>query len=217
MKKMKYTKVALILSLCVMLIWGLLGTGATIAWFTDTPDVDENTFLIGQLALDVEYKNDLVTDYTPVDSQTSVFNDKALYEPGYTQVVYLKITNPGDVAFNYKMSVDTRSYVDSVSLYGTTLHLPGYLRFGAVFGATEADLDRTLAREYATEEMEDYCLNTYTKYDTFTVEPGQTRYAALVVFMPEEVGNAANYRGSTVPQVDLGITVFAQQAGTPMD
>ena len=217
MKKMKYTKVALILSLCVMLIWGLLGTGATIAWFTDTPDVDENTFLIGQLALDVEYKNDLVTDYTPVDSQTSVFNDKALYEPGYTQVVYLKITNRGDVAFNYKMSVDTRSYVDSVSLYGTTLHLPGYLRFGAVFGATEADLDRTLAREYATEEMEDYCLNTYTKYDTVTVEPGQTRYAALVVFMPEEVGNAANYRGSTVPQVDLGITVFAQQAGTPMD
>ena len=217
MKKMNYTKVALILSLCVMLLWGMLGTGATIAWFTDTPDVDENTFLIGQLDLDVEFKNDVVTVYTPMDSQTPVFNDKALYEPGYTQAVYLKITNNGDVAFDYKMSVDMLSYVDSLNVFGTTLHLPDYLRFGVVFGASEADLDRALAREHATQEMESYCLNTYSQADTVTVAPGQVRYAALVVFMPEEVGNAANYRGDKIPQVDLGITVYAQQAGTPMN
>jgi hypothetical protein len=29
--------------------------------------------------------------------------------------------------------------------------------------------------------------------------------------MPEEVGNVANYRGDTVPEVDLGITVKADQ------
>ena len=217
MKKMNYTKVALILSLCVMLLWAVLGTGATIAWFTHTPDVDENTFLIGQLDMDVEYKNDVVTEYTPVDSLTSVFNDEALYEPGYTQAVYLKITNNGDMAFDYKLSVDMLSYVDSVSKYGTTLHLPGYLRFGVIFGASEADLDRALARENATLEMESYCLNTYTRMDTVTVEPGQVRYAALVVYMPEEVGDAANYRGDVVPQVDLGLNVYAQQAGTPME
>ena len=216
MKKLNYTKVALILSLCVMLLWGILGTGATIAWFTDTPDVDENTFLIGQLDLDVEFKNDVVTDYTPMDAQTPVFNDKALYEPGYTQAVYLKITNRGDVAFDYKMSVDMLSFVDSLNVYGTTLHLPDYLRFGVIFGASEADLDRALARQNATLEMESYCLNTYSQADTVTVEPGQVRYAALVVFMPEEVGNAANYRQDKIPQVDLGITVYAQQAGTPM-
>ena len=216
MKKLNYTKVALILSLCVMLLWGILGTGATIAWFTDTPDVDENTFLIGQLDLDVEFKNDVVTDYTPMDAQTPVFNDKALYEPGYTQAVYLKITNHGDVAFDYKMSVDMLSFVDSLNVYGTTLHLPDYLRFGVIFGASEADLDRALARQNATLEMESYCLNTYAQADTVTVEPGQVRYAALVVFMPEEVGNAANYRKDKIPQVDLGITVYAQQAGTPM-
>ena len=217
MKNQKYTKVTLILSICLLLVWGLLGAGATIAWFTDTPDVDENTFLIGQLDMDVEYKNDVVTDYTPVDAQTPVFNDRALYEPGYTQAVYLKITNNGDVAFNYKLSVDMLSCMDSVSVFGTTLHLPEYLRFGVIFGASEAELNRTLARENATKDMEAYCLNNYSQVDTVTVEPGQVRYAALVVFMPEEVGNLANYRGTDLPQVDLGLTVYAQQAGTPMN
>lgn len=215
MKKINFTKAALIVSLCLLLVWAMLGTGATIAWFTDTPDADRNSFLIGQMDLEVSYKNDIVTQYTPVDAQTPVFNDQALYEPGYTQVVYLKITNNGNVEFNYKVSVDKVSYVDSVNVYGTTLHLPEYLRFGVAFGATEADLDRILAREYAAEEMESYHLNTYSKIDEVTVAAGQTRYVALVVYMPEEVGNAANHRGEP-PKVDLGITVYAQQAGTPI-
>ena len=216
MKKIKYAKVALILSICIMLLWAMLGTGATIALFTDVPEADENTFLIGKLDLDVEYKNDVVTDYTPMDAQTSVFNDQALYEPGYTQAVYLKITNNGNVDFEYRLSVDMLSYVDGTSVNGTNLHLPEFLRFGVIFGATEAELDRALARENAVQDMEAYCLDTFSQKDTVTVEPGQVRYAALVVFMPEEVDNAANYRGTDVPQVDLGLTVYAQQAGTPM-
>lgn len=215
MKKMPYTKAALTLSLCLLILWAILGTGATIAWFTDMPEADRNSFQVGMLDLNVSYKNDVVTQYTPVDANTAVFNDEALYEPGYTQAVYLKIENDGDVAFNYKLSVDMTDYTDSVNVAGENLHLPDYLRFGVVFGATEAELDRALARQNATEEMESYCLNTYSQIDTVTVAPGEIRYAALVVFMPEEVDNAANHRGEA-PTVEMGITVFAQQAGTPM-
>ena len=217
MKNRKYTKIGLILSVVLLVLLAMLGTAATIAWFTDVPDVDENTFIIGQLDMTVEYKNDVVTDYTPVDSQTPVFNDEALYEPGYTQAVYLKVTNNGDVAFNYKVAVEMLSYLDGMNVDGTLLHLPDSLRFGVVFGATEAELDRVLARQNATNDMETYCLDIYSQADTVTVEPGQVRYVALVVFMPEEVGNAANYRGDKIPQVDLGLKVYAQQAGTPMD
>ena len=215
MKKMPYTKAALTLSLCLLILWAILGTGATIAWFTDMPEADRNSFQVGMLDLNVSFKNDVVTQYTPVDANTAVFNDEALYEPGYTQAVYLKIENDGDVAFNYKLSVDMTDYTDSVNVAGENLHLPDYLRFGVVFGATEAELDRALARQNATEEMESYCLNTYSQIDTVTVAPGEIRYAALVVFMPEEVDNAANHRGEA-PTVEMGITVFAQQAGTPM-
>lgn len=215
MKKLKFTKVALIFSVCLMLVWSMLGTGATVAWFTDTPDADRNSFLIGQMDLDVSYKNDVVTQYTPMDSQSAVFNDKALYEPGYTQVVYLKISNNDNIDFNYKLSVGEIFSQDTLSVYGTTIHLPDYLRFGVIFGATEADLDRALAREHATEDMQSYYLNTYSKVDSVVVKPGQTRYAAIVVFMPEEVGNAANYKDNA-PKVNMGLTVYAQQAGTPI-
>lgn len=215
MKKIPYTKAALTFSLCLLILWAILGTGATIAWFTDSPEVDRNSFQVGLLDLKVSYKNDVVTEYTPVDKDTPVFNDRALYEPGYTQAVYLKIENDGDVAFNYKLSVDMTDYTDSVNVSGEKLHLPDYLRFGVVFGASEAELNRALARENATEDMEVYCLNTYSEMDTVTVAPGEARYAALVVFMPEEVDNAANHRGEA-PAVELGITVYAQQAGTPM-
>ena len=47
-------------------------------------------------------------------------------------------------------------------------------------------------------------------------EPGQTQYVDLVLYMPEEVDNHANYRGSA-PSVDLGISVLAQQADAPLE
>ena len=216
MKKVPYTKAALIFSLCLMILWALLGTGATIAWFTSSPETARNSFQVGMLDLNVSYKNDVVTEYTPMGPDTAVFNDQALYEPGYTQAVYLKIENGAQVAFQYKLSVTMNSYTDSIAVGGGELRVPDYLRVGGGFGATEAELTRALARENALQDMEVYCLDTYSQMDTVTVEAGQTRYAALVVYMPEEVDNAANYRGDVVPAVELGVEVYAQQAGTPM-
>ena len=213
-----FPKKALILSACLMVLWAVLGTGTTLAWFTDTTPVTKNAFVIGDLELGVSYKNDVVTEYTPVEEDTSVFNDNALYEPGYTQVVYLRIENKGDVDFNYKVSVDRYSFVDSTNTLGGRLHLPKYLRFGVLFGADEAVLSREVARAVTEKDTMDVLpLNQYSKTDEVTVAAGQVRYAALVVFMPEEVGNEANHmKNANAPQVKLGLTVYAQQAGTPM-
>lgn len=222
--KRKFTKKhALIVSLCLLLIWSILGTSATLAWFTDTTPVARNSFLVGLLKMDVSYKNDLITDYTPVDSQTAVFNDEALYEPNYTQVVYLKVDNTGTMAFDYKLAVDAYDYDDSVNVYGGNLHLPDYLRFGVLFGDEEAQLERDVAQALATEDKTSVIeqfqrLNNYSKLDEVSVQPGDTRYVAIIIYMPREVGNEANYRkGETPPQVKLGITVYAQQSGTPME
>lgn len=215
MKKRSYTKIALALSIFLLLVWAALGAGATLAWFTDTTPVQKNTFIIGELNLDVYYKNDVVGDYTVVTSESALFNDQARYEPGYTQVVYLRIENNGNVDFDYMLSVDKYAYLDSINVYGTTLHLPDYLRFGVVFGANEADLERDTARAIADKDMNFLKLNQYSPKDTVTVSPGEVRYAALVVYMPEEIDNYANYMtGYAAPQVQLGVTIFAQQAGT---
>lgn len=214
-----FRKKALVLSACLMLLWAVLGTGTTIAWFTDTTPAEKNSFVVGDLDLDVYYKNDAVTDYTPVDPDEGIFNDAALYEPGYTQVVYLKVVNAGDVDFDYKLSVDRYSCVDSISVLGNRLHLPQYLRFGVLFGDTEASLDRQVARAIADMDLLDAMhLSQYSEKDTVSVAEGDTRYVALVVYMPESVGNEANYKtGEEIPQIQLGITVYAQQAGAPLE
>lgn len=218
MKKRILTKTALAVSVCLFALWWILGTGATLAWFTDTSDTQRNQFRVGVLDLQVNYKNNEVLTYTPMESTSEVFSDEALYEPGYTQVVYLEIKNAGDVDFQYKLSVEGKRVIASESILGNTIYLPDYLRFGVVFADTEPDLDRALAQTLANEEMTDFVLGTWSDSDRVTVAAGESRYAALVVYMPEEVGNDANYlRGADVPQVELGVTVFAQQADVPIN
>ena len=215
MKQHKATRTALALSVFLFVFWIMLGANATLAWFSDTTQTAKNTFIIGDLNLDVEYKNGFVTDWMPMTGDSKVFNENALYEPGFTQVVWLKIENKGTVDFDYKLSVDVNSYSTSINYYGASFCLPPYLRFGVVFGDSEPELERKLAQAMATHSLDDLRLNTYSEKDPVTVLAKQTRYAAVVVYMPETVGNEANYqKGYDPPQVNLGMTVFAQQAGT---
>jgi len=96
-----------------------------------------------------------------------------------------------------------------------------------VFGENEADVqqmvkDRLASRTHAPNEWR--ALETWSEISPYTLDvkgvedvKESSHYAALIVYMPEEVGNKANYRGFDVPQVKLGITVFAQQANAPME
>lgn len=218
MNNKKWAK-ALALSACLFILWWALGTGATVAWFSDT-DTVRNEFQVGLLKLDVSYRNDIVTEYTPLQGATKAFYDGALYEPGYTQVVYLKIDNTGDMAFDYKVAVTVEGSSIGKNAWGEDIYLPNYLRYGVVFGTTEAEVqaqvaDRLTARSHATNDWG--MLDTWAEPSPYTVKPSDgPHYAALIVHMPEEVGNAANYYGITEPTVELGIKVFAQQAGTDM-
>ena len=218
-KKKIYTKIAFALSICLLVLWGLMGTGTTIAWFTDTGNALENIFLIGDLDLQVFHKVENGS-YKLVDSTTKIFDDEALYEPGYVQVVYLKIRNNGDVPFDYKLAVDVKGVTKATSVLGNEIYLPNYLKYGVIFGASEAELDRELAKlnsmsDFPTETG-DYPLNTYSEKDSVALQPEEERFVAIIVRMPEEVGNAANYRGTQAPTVELGITVKAVQEGAPL-
>lgn len=220
MKSKKWMKASLIFSACLFVLWWALGTGATLAWFSDV-DAVRNEFRIGLLRLDVNYKNDIVTTYTPLEGSTKTFNDEALYEPGYTQVVYLEIENKGDVDFRYKVAVTVEDFTNGRNAWGEEIYLPNYLRYGAVFAQSETELealvaDRMTARTQAPNDWG--ALGTWSEVSEYVFEAGEApHYAALIVYMPEEVGNAANYRGFVQPKVQLGITVFAQQANAPLE
>lgn len=215
-----YPEKILIPALCVILLT-ISGNPGTLAWYTDQ-DSARNTFVTGKMDLFVEYQKDGMSEYREMTEYSALFNDQALYEPGYTQVVYFRIYNRGDIPFQYQFMVNEvkGGTIDSVSVLGNDLHLPDYLRFGIIVAETQLELDRELARVQADQDMEVCHINTYPENSNLILNPGPTpHYAALIVYMPTYIGNEANYdraNGAPQPQVTLGVTVYAQQENTPM-
>ena len=209
-KKKSYKRIALALSLCTILIWMGLGTGASLAWFSDTSEEVRNIFHFADFSLEVSHRLEDGT-YEPLDGETKIFDDEALYEPGYVQVVYLKVENKGDREFDFKTAVSvTKNNVPATNVFGQKFYLQDYLKFGLVAANTEAEMDAAVATRDLAEIIADKKLNSY-ETEIATLEAGETCYMALVVRMPKEVDNEANYRGSTIPKVELGLIVSATQ------
>ena len=51
----------------------------------------------------------------------------------------------------------------------------------------------------------------YTSGEMHLEANAEPQYLALVVYMPKTVGNEANYRGDTVPTIELGVNLVAAQ------
>ena len=175
----------------------------------DTSPTLRNIFHIQNFDLVVSHKLDDGT-YEELDGQTQVFSDEALYEPGYVQVVYLKVENRGDGAFDYKTAVNVTGYTTATNVFGNSFNLQEYLKFGLVVADTESELQAKLAERELAKEKSVMPLNDYST-DISRLGAGETDYMALIVRMPEEVGNETNYRLDTIPKVELGIIVTANQ------
>lgn len=208
-KKRIYKQIALALSLCAIVVWAILGTGASLAWFTDTSPEINNIFHFAEFDLVVSHR---LTDgkWEEVDSQTKIFDEEALYEPGYVQVVYLKVENKGTIPFEFYTAVNVNGYIEATNVFGQRFMLQDYLKFGITTADSEDVMKNSVPDRNAAVKLADMPLHNYDT-ETAVLEPGATKYIALIVRMPEEVGNVANYRGDTVPEVDLGITVKADQ------
>ncbi|MBQ9860032.1 MAG: hypothetical protein IJO76_05090 [Clostridia bacterium] len=209
-KKKPYKRIALALSLCALIIWGVLGTGVSLAWFTDTSPEINNIFHFADFNLVVSHR---LTDGTweKVDSQTEIFDKEALYEPGYVQVVHLKVENKGDLPFNFYTAVNVNNCSVATNAFGQQLLLQEYLKFGVTTADSEDAMKNSVPNREAAVRIADMPLHNYYETGVFSLSPNMTKYIALIVRMPEEIGNVANYRGETVPKVELGITVKADQ------
>ena len=207
--KKQIKKIAFVLSLCLFVVWGVLGTGASLAWFSDTTPNLKNVFHISDFDLKVEYKA-ADGNWYDLQENTELFKKDALYEPGYTEIVYLKVKNNGDMPFNWHTAVRVYKYTEGINKEGASFKLQDHLLFGI---AEDTSLDtleekvstRYLTRAIATEELNDYSTEVARLND------GDTRYIAIVVRMPEEVTNVANYKPPHQPEVHLSVIVSASQ------
>ena len=196
--------------MCLLVVWAILGTGASLAWFVDSTPETNNIFHFAEFDLAVSHR---LTDGTweEIDSQTKIFDENALYEPGYVQVVYLKVENRGTVPFLFDTAVNVNDCVLATNSLGQQFMLQDYLKFGIADADSEEEMKNSVPDRESAERIATEPLHNYYKTGTVELAPGGTKYLAVVVRMPKDVSNVANYRGTPVPKVELGITVKADQ------
>ena len=84
----KTTKRALLSSTVALFLCFAMLMGTTYAWFTDSVTSANNVIQSGNLDVVLEYKSAWSDNWAHVDENTKIFKDGALYEPGYTEVVF---------------------------------------------------------------------------------------------------------------------------------
>lgn len=210
MTKSKSTKKALLSSVLALVLTCAMLIGTTFAWFTDSVKSGKNKIVAGNLDVELEYatvdENGTLQDWKTVEGVDNLFNPDALWEPGHAEVVYLKVRNAGTLALKYNFAMNIASETTATSVLGNQFKLSQYLKYGMVAEQDTPFADRSAAIAAVTEPT---TLSDYSKDGNLL--PDGEEYVALVVYMPEEVGNEANYRGDVIPQIELGVTLIATQ------
>ena len=212
------TKKALIMSVLSMVLCIAMLIGMTFAWFTDTASTGVNKIQAGNLDVKLMYSTDMQT-WKEANEQTKLFDDNALWEPGYTQVVYLKVVNGGNLALKYEVGF-SKNYTSNKgkNVNGDEYRVDNYLKIGTATPTVKytsredvwsaiAATEKTLAKDVMLTD------------DWITLEPNEkSEPFAVAIYMPTSVGNEANasrLRPSTVS--GLGIEVRATQATVESD
>ena len=207
MTNARNTKKSLSVSILALLLCFSMLMGTTFAWFTDSVASENNVIKSGNLDIELEYWNG--TEWVDVAGRSDILTN-TLWEPGVTEVAYLRVANAGSLALKYQLGVNIVSETEGVNVAGETFKLSDYINFGIienVNGETGAYADRNAALEAVTDEQK--ISAGYTKASAMA--SGDELYLALVVYMPTEVGNVANHNGINIPEINLGIQIVATQ------
>ena len=131
------TKRSLLASVFALVLCVAMLVGSTFAWFTDTASTGVNKIQSGNLDVKLMYSTDMV-EWKEATDQTKLFDDKALWEPGYTQVVYLKIVNAGKLALKYEAGF-SKNYTSNKgkNVNGDWYRVDNYLKIGTAETATK--------------------------------------------------------------------------------
>lgn len=211
----KTTKHALFSSVVSLVLCVVMLTGTTYAWFTDSVTSANNVIQSGTLNVEMEYWDG--AKYTPVTETTKLFDETAVWEPGHTEVVYLKISNIGSLALKYQLNVNVLKEDVGKSVNGGALRLSDYLVFGVVEKELTATTDEYTRDEAIAAAGNVKGLESYKGEYTPLAQNGDADYVALVVYMPTDVGNDANHDGTNIPSIELGVSVLATQMTAESD
>lgn len=218
-KKAGGTKRALLTSVLALVLSLAMLAGSTFAWFTDTASTGVNRIVSGNLDVGLEYWDGAENRWRTAENSEELFDKNALWEPGYTQITYLRVKNNGNLALTYAMQITPVHETVGINVDGEEFKLSDYIKFGwTTFTVNGAGAPVALDREAAQTGVGDGAQlgKTLHRQAAEPMEAGAEELVALVAWMPENVGNEANY--STVqPSIELSLKVLATQAAVESD
>ena len=218
-KKVGGTKRALLTSVLALVLSLAMLAGSTFAWFTDTASTGVNRIVSGNLDVGLKYWGGAESGWLTAEDSKKLFDENALWEPGYTQIVYLKVKNDGNLALTYAMQITPVHETVGVNVDGEEFKLSDYIKFGWTAFTVDGDgapvaLDREAAQTGVGGGAQ--LGTTLHRQAAKPLAAGAEELVALVAWMPENVGNEANY--STVqPTIELSLKVLATQAAVEND
>lgn len=240
----KNTKNALIISVTLIIISIVLLVGSTFAWFTDSATSGRNRIVAGNLDVDIEYAslnaardtdgNILDTEWKTVTEDASIFKpaEDTLWEPGHTEIAYLRIKNSGNLALKYDFAIDTYGTQDGgeekeyTNKAGNKFKLSQYLVLNQTETVENLARDAYWIKDDTSTPDIDEELSEMGKLTSsnngIVLAPNESKVLTLAVYMPTKVGNEANQASDMVasegqPEIYFGITIKAIQAESEED
>lgn len=229
------TKKVLFMSLVSLLLCCSMLIGSTFAWFTDSVASGNNTIVAGNLDVELEYAtafddSGAPTAWDSVENANNLFHpaqtEDTLWEPGHTEVVYLRVRNAGTLALKYNLTAAVygdpygapeKAYTNQA---GESFKLSEHLVFNAIpdkVAALAQREDAWLAGGQSAEEAVMGKLNSVTGEDIL-LKKGEEKVFTLAVYMPTWVGNVANYMtGTDTPEIYISLNLVATQATVEND
>ena len=209
----KSTKKALLSSVLALFLCFTMLLGTTYAWFTDSVTSSNNIIKSGNLDVEFEYWDG--ASWIDVEGKTDILTNE-LWEPGVTEVAYLRVANAGSLALKYQLGVNIVSETEGKNVAGEPFKLSDHIMFGVVDGVNGetgayANRDAAIAAVTGAKKISE----GYANADKLA--SGDEQYFALVVYMPTTVGNEANHDGENVPEINLGLNIFATQVEAEKD
>ena len=218
MNNKRATKRALLTSVMALVMCVVMLVGTTFAWFTDTASTGVNKIQSGNLDVKLMYSTDMV-NWKEATEQTKLFSDNALWEPGYTQVVYLKVVNAGNLALKYEAGF-SKNYTSNrgKNVNGDWYRVDNYLKIGTAETTTKFENREAVWSAIAATEKT-LAKDVMLTNDWVTLKAREeSKPFAVAIYMPTSVGNEANASRLKPSSVSgLGIEVRATQATVESD
>ena len=196
------TKNALLMSILSLVLCMSMLVSTTFAWFTDSVESGTNLIVAGNL--DVELYNGLDAAAPKVITNTALFEDIELWEPGAVVYENLTVANEGTLELKYRLALIC-SEISVVNGHS----LAEVLKVAVVPGGFNGQ------REDAQQLSYNYSLATFTLDGQLGVGESAT-YGVVIYWEPTDHDNDFNVKGEAL-YAKLGVKLNATQLDAESD